>query len=475
MDTYFLELLLAWPLLVAALVAADRRFGRSPLFLCNSYIAGLAVNHWFGALVHALPGHTFKSFANTIAGFEATTWGLLFFVLGVAVTPNAMPRDWRAGSSNAAKIGRNSARTADRAAIALLWAGLVAWMAAATTLMTLPSVSSIISGGKHFLVAGICLKCWLHYRRGNLAGFGRWLGVGAFFPIYTTLSQGFIGFGISIFMTIIIFVGSFYRPRWQVFVAATVVVFFGLSLWVAYFEHRKNVRETVWGGQGLELRLAALGAVAESFVPFDFDNPAHLRAVDERLNQNELVGAALNFVPTYKDFAGGQTVIAAIEAALIPRALWPDKPVVGGSQMITEYTGIQFGPDVSVGVGPVIEYYVNYGWTGLAAGFFLFGVVLRRIDFRVARGLLTDSWGDLAFWFPIGASLLQPIGSLVEISSSAAGAAIIGAVVKRFINGPRRRNVRVGCRKGWYIAGMGKSLGAHANMNAGRPVPGTPD
>jgi hypothetical protein len=61
--------------------------------------------------------------------------------------------------------------------------------------------------------------------------------------------------------------------------------------------------------------------VVGSLVPFDFDNSAHLRAIDARLNQNELVGAALNFVPTYRDFAGGETFVAAIAAALIPRIL----------------------------------------------------------------------------------------------------------------------------------------------------------
>jgi hypothetical protein len=61
--------------------------------------------------------------------------------------------------------------------------------------------------------------------------------------------------------------------------------------------------------------------VVGSLVPFDFDNSAHLRAIDTRLNQNELVGAALNFVPTYRDFAGGETFVAAIAAALIPRIL----------------------------------------------------------------------------------------------------------------------------------------------------------
>jgi hypothetical protein len=74
----------------------------------------------------------------------------------------------------------------------------------------------------------------------------------------------------------------------------------------------------------------------------------------------------------------------------------------------------------------------------LAVCLFLFGIILRRIDFRIADSLLAESWGALALWFPVGASMLQPIGSLVEISSSAMGAAIIGAIVKRLLSRPRR-------------------------------------
>jgi hypothetical protein len=437
MEIVPVELLVTWPVLVAVLAVADRRHGRLPLFLCNSYIAAMAINHWFGALVHAVPWNPFQSSANTILGFEATTWGLLFFVLGVALTPNTVSDASLAHSSSPPTF---EPKAGGDAAKAMLLIGLAAWLVFVTPLASLPSITSVVEGGKQVLVVGICLKCWLSWWSGRFVSLMRWIGVGAFFPLYTTIFEGFLGFGISIFMTILIFVGTFYRPRWQVFLGAIFAVLCGLSVWTGYAQHRGEIRVAVWGGQSLEARLEAFGSMFQSLGPFDLSNPDHLLAVDGRLNQNELVGAVINYVPTYKDFAHGDTFVAAI-AALIPRALWPDKPQTGGGRgMVAQYTGIEFSSGTSIGMGPVIEYYINYGWTGLAVGFFLFGVILRRIDFYVSNNLMTGAWGGVAFWFPVGASMLQPIGSLVEISSSAAAAAIIGLIIRAYIDRHNRTN-----------------------------------
>ena len=74
--------------------------------------------------------------------------------------------------------------------------------------------------------------------------------------------------------------------------------------------------------------------------------------------------------------------------ALIPRAIWPDKPAVGGGQdLVAEFTGIKFEEGTSVGAGQVLEFYMNFGMPGVLAGFAVLGFILMRLDQVVMRAL----------------------------------------------------------------------------------------
>ena len=88
------------------------------------------------------------------------------------------------------------------------------------------------------------------------------------------------------------------------------------------------------------------------------------------MNQNQLVGAAVQYLESgYAPFATGDTLIQSA-LAIIPRAIWPDKPVFAGSPgLVTQYTGIQFAAGTSVGVGQVLEFYINFGSPGVVGGF----------------------------------------------------------------------------------------------------------
>src|ERR1700734_2977948 len=96
--------------------------------------------------------------------------------------------------------------------------------------------------------------------------------------------------------------------------------------------------------------------------------------VDARLNQNWLVGAAVNRLSETDAFAHGDTLWDA-PLALIPRALWPDGPTNAGSgDLVNRYTDIKFGAGTSVGIGQVLEFYANFGTTGVMIGFALMGL-----------------------------------------------------------------------------------------------------
>lgn len=424
------EMLLAWPLLIGLLLFLDRRHGRLPLFLSYSYIAGLSIQHWFGGLAHAMPWNPFPDSTNTIVGFTYTTLGLACFVLGTAV----MPRPHRLATNRAKLVYAvpiEAHMMGHRYAKLLLVSGALGWIAEVTPLNGLPSVTSLVSAGKQLLIAGICLKCWLAWHERDRKQLFIWLSLALAFPPYTAIVNGFLGFGIVLLMTILIFVGTFFRPRVLLVVSASIALVVAVGFFASYLEHRQTLRDAVWGNQPLDTRIEAAQTIITSMTPFDPFNQMHLQALDTRLNQNELVGASIAYVPAIKDFAAGGTIyLAAI--ALIPRAIWPDKPVTAGSMgMVSEYTGISFAEGISVGMGQVMEFYVNFGTIGVAVGFFLLGMLIRFLDMRIAERLQTATWPQFGLWFGAGAATLQPIGQLLEITSSMAGAALLGLLLGR--------------------------------------------
>jgi hypothetical protein len=425
-----MEMLLAWPLLIGLLLFLDKRHGRLPLFLSYAYIAALGTQHWFGALAHAMPWNPFPDSTDTIAGFTYTTLGLACFVLGTVVMPR--PRMLATnGSGLAYAVPIEMHMMGHHYAKLLFVAGALGWVADPTPLNGLPSVTSVISAAKQLLIAGICLKCWLAWHERDRKRLFKWLCAGLAFPVYSVLVTGFLGFGITFLMTILIFVGAFFRPRIPLVVGGSIALLVGIGFFASYLEHRETLRDAVWGNKSLDARIEAVQTMVTSMGPFDPYNQTHLQALDTRLNQNVLVGAAIAYVPAAKEFAAGKTIYFAV-IALIPRAIWPDKPVTAGSMgMVSDYTGIRFAEGISVGMGQVLEFYVNFGTIGVVVGFFLFGMLVRFLDMRIADRLQAANWPQFALWFGAGSATLQPIGQLLEITSSMAGAALLGILLAR--------------------------------------------
>ena len=129
--------------------------------------------------------------------------------------------------------------------------------------------------------------------------------------------------------------------------------------------------------------------------------------------------------------------------ALIPRAIWPNKPIIGGSgNLVSDYTGMRFADDTSVGIGHVMEAYVNFGRTGVIVCFLILGVVVAAADgmsyATLARGQGTDF---LVRYLP-ALSLLTVGGSFAELTSSGAAALVVALVLRRVARGLRDRRTR---------------------------------
>src|SRR5262249_30725008 len=136
-------------------------------------------------------------------------------------------------------------------------------------------------------------------------------------------------------------------------------------------------------------------------------------------------------------FANGETILEAVLAP-IPRALWPDKPSAAGSgDLVTRFTGVPFAEGTSVGIGQVMELYVNFATPGVFVGFIVLGAVLAYVDAKAAHYRDVGDWHRFTLWFLPGLSLLQLGGSLVEVTSSAAAAVAVALLLNRFAPKPR--------------------------------------
>jgi hypothetical protein len=91
-----------------------------------------------------------------------------------------------------------------------------------------------------------------------------------------------------------------------------------------------------------------------------------------------------------------------------------------------------------VGVGQVLEFYLNFGFAGVFLGFLSLGILLRVMDMVAAYKLTCGNYWGFLSWFLPALGLIQPGGSLVEVVGSTAAAAVLIWGLRFFLN-PQRQ------------------------------------
>ena len=79
-----------------------------------------------------------------------------------------------------------------------------------------------------------------------------------------------------------------------------------------------------------------------------------------------------------------------------------------------------------------MEFQINFGIPGLVVGFFVLGFLIRVLDRYAAVSVRQANFGNAIVGFLPALALIQPNGSLVEISSGAV-AALVGAYGWRWV------------------------------------------
>jgi oligosaccharide repeat unit polymerase len=101
----------------------------------------------------------------------------------------------------------------------------------------------------------------------------------------------------------------------------------------------------------------------------------------------------INSVPEKIPFQYGGTYLALIYAP-IPRTLWPEKPAVSlGKDISHKVYGYSQKNQSGVPPGMPAELYVNFGYTGILVGFFLVGILLKKLynSFEFEKGILNKN------------------------------------------------------------------------------------
>ncbi len=126
-----------------------------------------------------------------------------------------------------------------------------------------------------------------------------------------------------------------------------------------------------------------------------------------RLNQGWIISAVLDHVPAEEPFADGATLREAVESALLPRLLAPNKKEAGGRENFMKFTGIEINRETSMGISPLGEAYANYGVFGgilLMMAFGAFFALLFKLSLRfVARRPAFFFWLPMLFYQSIKA------------------------------------------------------------------------
>jgi hypothetical protein len=424
-------LMLVWIALSLALLyfGIGRRNTGGGLTL--SYFLALSLLHVPGAMAYLEPSSELIWEEETTLGFELTVIGMAAFVAGaiaVRVFGRSAPMVASIPKAQEVALGNMSRE--------ILILGFLAYFVALPISKLVPSATSLVDPLKAFMVLGFWIMLYQGIVTGNpLQKYVPFLAIPVL-PILTTISGGFIGFGVYWGLSIVSFFISAVRRRGWMIVLAPVVCYVGLSVFVTYMRDRDLVRAVVWYEEDSSWgeRFSRFWSTVTDFEFLDLQNPNHLMSLHNRLNQNYFVGLAIQrHEQGLLDFLYGSTVPVW---ALVPRAIWPEKPDVGGGRtVVKDVTGLDLDESTSFGAGQILEFYVNFGTFGVIIGMFGLGALLRRLDQGIIRALNELDARTLLVSAMPGFVLLQPTGNLLEIIVSVVAAIVVGFVTGVYMNG----------------------------------------
>lgn len=395
------------------LILMIRRSGVS-LGLPIAYLFSLMLIHVPGAIAHVVGEGLLAYREYTEIGIRYTAIGIVWYVIGVFLA--------RLG---AGRVKRGPQVIGDPRYPMFCFIGGWMFTFGLARFGQIPSVGAVIQFGGAIWLLGVILGLRISMKRHDIVSFMWWMSVLVFYPMFMLVLGGFLSWGSTAAIILMSGLIPFARSTPRVMFVTVIASVLAFNMFINYYQHRYEIREKVWGGAPMNERIDESIKVVTEFKWFDPDDELQLQALDERLNQNFFVGLAASRIESHDvEFLNGRSMLEGA-MALVPRALWPKKPVFGGSpKVVAEMTGLYLDEDSSWGVGNVMEFQINFGTTGLAVGFLLLGLGLGFLDRKAAEAVAKGDLGQVFVYFLPAIALIQPNGSLVELLGGAAASLV---------------------------------------------------
>ncbi len=410
-------MLVVWVTLVVLVVRRTLERGSvglpAALVLTMSFLYG-------GCFVYAVPGYThlrpdghwyLNSYGFTEEMVVKATFASLLGLLGFAIGCGALRR-----VHQRVKKSYIYAPTVVVNVKSILIA--LGSLAAASFLLNYLRVSFLLSDallevGRNLAVIFVTMGAFLSKRTGFNKSISPWVIVAMLIPAYYILLFGFVSYGFLFGTTILAFwmaqlsgKQSAINPLGKT-VLGFVLVYLLLTAFVGWFSYRDEIRLAVWDGSGslTDVLIRALSQT-ELFSPWNF---ASLDVINIRLNLNLFIGKMITHHEIFPQLSQNGSTLAILPLVLLPRFLWPDKPVRGGSDFMSEHTGIILSDSATFGTGTVFEFFINFGYLGVFIGFVVFGLLISRLDRAAAAHLLRGDFMAFARLYVVGIVAIDPL------------------------------------------------------------------
>lgn len=217
------------------------------------------------------------------------------------------------------------------------------------------------------------------------------------FIIWGALRSGM--FTVVAYMGITIF--SFFFVGKKYSLVSKLIVFFSAVFLIIVLQNAKSTyRSYIWNK-------TYAGDKTTLFVSIFLENlqrgeglfdknaffPVHVRT-----NQGFNVSLVMKRIPAVKPFDEGKALSTTFLSSIVPRFLWPDKPVAGGKFNMEYFAGWKI-IGWSTNVGPLGEAYGSFGITGGMIFMFCLGMFIRWAYAKVFR--IGFSIPLIICWIPV--------------------------------------------------------------------------